>query len=149
MGNPRRGAPFFDDERKKQMNIDAMRGMTADELAEYAKALGFSVPPSTGAEERLDLIVSRRARTAKVRALGMDLEVKVKALRDKRVTDLMAKPSAKFTDEDAEQFMRMVLGEDQYRRVVAAATEDDGTVDVDALGIVFAKLFTSKELKNF
>lgn len=131
------------------MNKETLGRMTAEELREYAKALGITLAPTLGREDMASTIAARRERTATVRALGIDLVVKVKALRDKRVTDLMAKSSASFTDDDAEAFMRLVIGDEQYEMVLGAATEEDGTVDVDALGIVFARLFTSPELKNF
>lgn len=125
-----------------------MARMSAGELDEYARALGFSAAAARDAEGKARLIEERRSRTATVRALGLDLEVPVKRMRDKRVADLVRK-ARDGDDEAAVEAMSLVLGDDQMARVMAAATDEDGTVDANALGVAFARIVTSRELKNF
>ena len=43
----------------------------------------------------------------------------------------------------------LLLGEEQKAELYAACTDEDGTVDVDALALAYVKIFTSDELKNF
>ena len=81
--------------------------------------------------------------------LGMTLTVPVKRLHDKRVSDLMRNGHFP-NEEDATKAMVLLLGEDQYMALVEHCTDDDGTVDVEAIGSVFFKLFyDDPELKNF
>ncbi|TNU89385.1 hypothetical protein FIC87_11340 [Eggerthella lenta] len=129
------------------MDKGCMARMSAAELDEYGEILGVSTAPAKTADEKMRLIERRRARTASVRALGLDLEVPVKRARDKRASDLMAK--ADITDAEVEEVMRILLGDEQMADVERACTDEDGTVDVDAMALAFAKLVTSDELKNF
>ncbi len=129
------------------MNPGYMSRMSSSELDEFAKALGISAKAEKTAQGKAALIDRRRNRRATVRALGMELSVPVKRFRDKRVTDLLGK--GELSDEDTEAAMRLVLGEEQFDEVVAACTDEDGTVDVSAMGFVFVKILTSAELKNF
>lgn len=129
------------------MNKEAMSRMTEAELTAYASQLGVSVAAANGAEEIARLIEHYRGRKANVRAVGLDLVVSVKNLRDKRVVDLLSKENP--TDEEVTESMRLVLGDEQMEMVVEACTDDDGTVDVDAMAFAFCSVFTSEELKNY
>lgn len=129
------------------MNREHMLRMSPAELDAYARAMGFSVKGGKTAEQKAALIEQRRAHAAEVTVLGVPVSVPIKRLRDKRVTDLLAK--ADRTDEDTERMMRLVVGDEAWDELVAAATEDDGTVDNDALGYAIASVVTSRELKNF
>ena len=77
----------------------------------------------------------------------MALEVPIKRIHDKRLSDRIN--SAGSDDEQAEAIMRDLLGEEQMSEVEKACTDEDGTVDVDAYGLVLASILTSEELKNF
>ena len=79
--------------------------------------------------------------------LGLDVEVPVKRARDKRVCDLLAKPNR--TDAETEEAMRLMLGDEQMTELERACTDEDGTVDIDAMALAVAKIITSQELKNF
>lgn len=82
-----------------------------------------------------------------VSVLGVDLRVPVRAAHDLRFTQLVSKPDR--TDDDIETAMTMLLGEEQMGALREAATEDDGTVDQDALAFAYARILSSDELKNF
>lgn len=129
------------------MDKGCMARMSAAELDEYGRLLGISTSPAKTADEKMALIERRRARTASIRVLGLDLEVPVKRARDKRASDLMAK--RELSDAETEEVMRLLLGDEQMAEVERACTDEDGTVDVDAMALAFAKLVTADELKNF
>ena len=124
-----------------------MLRMSAGELDSYARAMGFSVRGAKTAEQKAALIEERRGHVAEVTTLGVTLAVPVKRLRDKRVTDLLSKEGR--TDAETEQMMRLVVGDDGWEALVSAATEEDGTVDTDALVHAISTVVTSRELKNF
>ncbi|WP_165247473.1 hypothetical protein [Adlercreutzia sp. ZJ141] len=120
--------------------------MSAADLDEYARGIGIETGHAKGIDAKMKLIESRRSRVATIRALGIDFEVPVKRAHDKRVSDLL---SGQLRDEDAEQALLLLLGADQMAELTAACTDEDGTVDVGAIGVAFTKILTSPELKNF
>lgn len=129
------------------MNSEQMRRMSAAELDAYAKVMGFSVRGAKTAEQKAALIERRRAHAASLTLLGVPVEVPVKRMHDKRVTDLLSKDGR--TDEETERMVRLIVGDESWDALVAAATEEDGTVDNDALGYAVVALLTSRELKNY
>ena len=129
------------------MRREFLMEMTDAEIDEYAGALGVDTTRLRGQKAKLRLIEERRERVATVSALGMELEVPVKRLHDKRLTDRIRKP--RHTDEETEQIMREILGQEQFDAVVDRCTDEDGTVDVDAMALVYVKVLTSGELKIF
>lgn len=129
------------------MRRESMERMTLEELDEYGKVVGVPVGHASSAEDKMRLIERARERVATVRAVGLDLRITYKALHDKRASDLLAKPNR--TDEETDEALGLVLGDDQKAELYAACTDEDGTVDVDALAIAYVKIFTSDELKNF
>lgn len=129
------------------MNKEAMARMSSEELDEYGKLLGLTMKVAKSKDEKAAFIERRREKVANVHALGLDLQVPVKRMSDKRVTDITNNP--KSTDDDLVQAMTLILGEEQFGEVMKAVTEEDGTVDVNALGYCFSTIITSDELKNF
>lgn len=129
------------------MNRECMERMSASELDEYAKSCGIEVSHARDKKDKLRIISERRERVASVRALGIDFEIPVKRVHDKRLTDLLGKHD--MTDEDMTEAMVMMLGREQFDELVAACTDDDGTVDVNAMGVAYVRIVTSSELKNF
>lgn len=121
--------------------------LSAAELDEYASALGVDTTKLRGQKAKLRLIEERRERVATIPVLGLDLRVPVKRLHDKRLTDRIRKP--RHTDEETEEIMRDLLGQEQFDSVVERCTDEDGTVDVDAMALAYVKVLTSGELKNF
>lgn len=129
------------------MNRECMERMSASELDEYAKSCGIEVSHAKDKQDKLRIISERRERVATVRALGIDFEIPVKRVHDKRLTDLLGKQD--MTDEDMTEAMVMMLGREQFDELVAACTDDDGTVDVNAMGVAYVRIVTSSALKNF
>lgn len=127
------------------MNKEAMARMSADELDEYGRLLGIEMKPARTVAQKVALISAKRDRTATVTALGMQFEVPMKALTDKRVTDVLSSPSR--TDEDVYRTLGVLLGE-QMGRLMEACTDEDGAIDSGALALAFVKIVTSDELKN-
>lgn len=128
------------------MNKAAMERMSAEELDEYGKLLGIEMRPAKTEAQKIALILTRRERTATVCALGMQFEVPMKALSDKRVTDILQ--SDERTDADVLSVLEVMLGEGQFARLIEAVTDEDGTIDVNALALAFVRIVTSDELKN-
>ena len=127
------------------MNKEAMARMSAEELDEYGRVLGIEMRPAKTAAQKMALIGSKRDRTATVTALGMQFEVPMKALSDKRVTDVLS--DAARTDADVYRTLGLMLGE-QMGELVHAVTDEDGTVDSAAIALAFVRIITSDELKN-
>lgn len=127
------------------MNKEAMARMSAEELDEYGRVLGIEMRPAKTAAQKAALIAAKRERTATVTALGMQFEVPMKALTDKRVTDVLSDPAR--TDEDVYRTLDVLLGA-QMGELVDACTDEDGTVDSAAIALAFVRIVTSDELKN-
>ena len=125
------------------MNPKYLEKMSVAELDDYAKAIG--IPKLVGStEDRIKTISKRRSKKVIIRALGVDWEVPVKAMSDKRVTECVAN----LNDENGEKVLRIILGEEQFEKLEEVCTEEDGTFDLNALGTVYTKIVTSRELKN-
>lgn len=129
------------------MKRENLARMSAKEIDEYAKALGIRKLDGKSADDKIAALDRRLSRVATIDVLGLSLEVPVKALKDKRVSDLMEKPDP--TDTDCETILRLIIGDEQFDQLVDACTEDDGYIDVAALGYAFTKVITSPQLKNF
>ena len=129
------------------MDIGHMRRMGADEIDAYARSIGIATGGARDVEAKIRLVEKRRSRVATVCALGVDLDIPVKRAADMRVTDLLNKEGR--TREDIREAFVTMLGERQYSELVAAATDEDGTVDEAALGFAFNSILDSPELKNF
>ncbi len=128
------------------MRTEYLLQMTPADLDEYARACGIDVSGARGVREKVDVIQGRRERVATIPVLGTTVEVPVKRMHDKAVTDAVANIRS---DEDMARAMGMLLGEGQWEDLVARCTDDDGAVDNEALGLACATVITSDELKNF
>lgn len=129
------------------MKHEALMNMSKTDLDNYAKMIGLDVSNKKTIPKKVEAIESRRQRVGEIDVLGVHLVIPIKRLQDKRVTDLVGKQSQ--TDEEASELMMLVLGEEQYQSIIAAATDDDGTVDVIAMGLALATILNSPELKNY
>ena len=129
------------------MRTEALNAMTDEELEQYARTLGFTTKAAKSHDAKVRLIAKRRERGVDVSALGVDLRVPVRAAHDLRFTQLINKPDR--TDDETEAAMTMQLGEEQMGALREAATEDDGTVDQDALAFAYMRVLSSDELKHF
>lgn len=129
------------------MRRETLERMSEQEVDEYAKLLGIELAPCETLDDKLGMIERRRDRCAIVTALGIDFEIPIKRVHDKRIADILG--SRKSTDEDTYRAMELLLGEGQTRRLIDACTDEDGTVDSDALGLAFVRILSSDSLKNF
>lgn len=128
------------------MNHAYLERMSASEIMEYAQSIGITALPKLPADAR-SYIEKRRARVATVSALGINFDIPVKRAHDKRLSDLMGKPD--MTDAGMEAAMRLLLGDDQFAQLVEACTDEDGTVDVNAMSVAYVRIITADKLKNF
>ncbi len=128
------------------MKKEYLLKMSDEELAGYMKMLGISSKATKTREAKIELIERRRAKTETIDVLGIPIEVSVKKLRDRRVLDAY---QAATTDAQMEAVARQIIGDEQMDALAVAATDEDGTVDVDALGYAIATILTNKKVKNF
>lgn len=129
------------------MNSEFLRAMGPDELDAYAQALGFSAKAGKTAAAKVKIIEERRARTASVTVIGVQLEIPIKRAHDARVDELLGREGR--TREDVVAAFDLLLGPEQHAELTRAATDEDGTVDDAALSLAYNALLASKELKNF
>lgn len=129
------------------MNPDRMRSMSASELDAYAEALGFSARAGRTADAKIKIIEERRGRAAELSVLGVQLSVPVKRAHDGRFSALLDKKDR--TNDDVRDAFVFLLGEEQHAELVAAATDEDGTLDEAAIAYAYNALLDSRELKNF
>lgn len=129
------------------MRKEVLETLSASELEGYAAVIGVDVSNVKTKKARIARIVEARERTADINALGMTLTVPIKRLHDKRVTDRLN--GGVVDDEELMEIMAAILGEDQLAAIEAHCTDEDGTVDVDAYGVILAAVINSDELKNF
>ncbi len=123
-----------------------MDALDDGELAAYASALGVRGAKRKGRDTLVADLSERRERVATVRVFGRSFAVPMRRVRDKRVSDLLA--TSPMTDEALMGAAELLLGEAQVEELVGLCTEDDGTVDSDALAVALNRVFTSEELKN-
>lgn len=124
-----------------------MLEMSEAELDEYARVLGVGLGKVRGQAAKVDAICERRARVARIDVLGITIEVPVRALHDKRVTDrLDGRPKS---DAELEEILRDIVGDAQMAAIEERCTDEDGVVDVEAYGLALSRIVTSKDLKNF
>lgn len=129
------------------MKHEVLMGMSKNELDEYAKIIGLDVSGKKTVAQKVEAIEKRRERTVEVDVLGLTLTIPIKRMRDKRVTDLVDKRP--MSDEDATELLSLIVGDAQMTLLVENVTDEDGTVDVDAMGLAMARILGSDDLKNF
>lgn len=128
------------------MKREAMEAMSDSDLAMYAGRLGIDA----GGKERaalIDEIEARRAERAKLNLIGVDVEVPIRKMHDKKTLDLIN--SSPMTDLKADKVMLALLGKEQVAKIRAAATDEDGVVDTDAYYLAFWALVSSDALKKY
>lgn len=129
------------------MKQAAMMEMSSEDIDLYAKVIGTDTTTLKTKKAKVEKVLEHRERRADIDLLGITVAVPIKNLHDKRVSDLVNSPTR--SDASLEKAMTLILGDEQMDRLMAAATDDDGLVDNDALGFAFTKLITSDELKNY
>ncbi|MBQ9058521.1 MAG: hypothetical protein IJ125_05005 [Atopobiaceae bacterium] len=130
------------------MKHEYLMEMSESELANYAQACGIDISKAKGHAAKVELIESARERTAELSTIGMKLVIPIKNLHDKRVSDMLSALDIS-NNADVELAMRAILGDAQFEALVKHCTEDDGYVDIDALGTAIHAVLSSQELKNF
>lgn len=120
--------------------------MSSDELDEYASVIGASVSGMDSIAEKVSAIESRRERTHEISLFGTLFVIPVRNIRDKRFQDAAR---GILTDGDAEIAARLALGDEQWEKLIVLATDEDGVVDIDALGMAVARILSNPELKNY
>lgn len=129
------------------MRREILLSLDDPEVDEYARALGVDTTGLKTVKAKVDLIDEARARSADVDALGMTVSIPIKRLHDLNVIDKLNGKA--LSDEDYKALCVDVLGEDQTRAIYDHCTDDDGTVDVEGVGLVLRKVFYSDAAKNF
>lgn len=120
--------------------------MSPADVDAYAASCGIDTTRLRGVKAKARLVQERRERVATIPVLGTTVDVPVRRMHDKRVTDAV---NGIRTDDDMAEAMRMLLGDEQWDGLVARCEDEDGAVDNDALGYACAAILSSDELKNF
>ena len=128
------------------MKRESIERMSDEELEQYARLLGVILDAAHSRDEKISLVERKREKRVTVTALGIDFDITIRRVRDKRVSDLLARGNR--TDEETDEAIRLLLGDGQYQTLLDAVTDDDGVVDVDAMGLAFVRIITADELKN-
>lgn len=128
------------------MKKEVLLSMGAEELDKYGSIIGVNVSDMPEVSDKVSAIMSARERTHEVRLLGALFHIPVRNIRDKRFQDAL---SNGFTDASVELAARLALGDEQWEKLVDRVTDNDGVVDVDALGMAIAQIISNPELKNY
>ncbi len=120
--------------------------MAPDELDEYASIIGLNTKGMDKVAEKVSAITSKRETTCEMVLLGAVFSIPVRNVHDKRFQDAI---SGIMSDEKAETAARLVLGDEQWERLIQHVTDDDGVIDIDALGLAVSKIINNPELKNY
>lgn len=129
------------------MNAKYLDMMNAEELEDYAQILGFTTKAAKTKAAKVQLIETKRSESAEVEIFGTKFTIPKKKFHDKTISDLLSKPAR--TDDDFVEAIRMLLGDEQYETIYEAVRDEDGTVDIDGLILVYVRLFQNEALKNF
>lgn len=128
------------------MRKEILEQMSDAELVDYARTLGIKAGDVHKAKDKVSLIFNRWEREEEITVYGETFKVKAKTLKDKKFVDLVAAPNA--TDEQMAEALLILLGEEQVKKLYELCTDEDGTVDINAVGIAFAQIVSSPQLKN-
>ena len=129
------------------MNAKYLDMMNAEELEDYAQILGFTTKAAKTKAAKVQLIETKRSESSEVEIFGIKFVIPKKKFHDKTISDLLSKPTR--TDDDFVEAIRMLLGDEQYETIYEAVRDEDGTVDIDGLILVYVRLFQNEALKNF
>lgn len=129
------------------MKTEYMLQMSPKEVDDYAKLIGVDVTDLKTKKAKVERIQSARQRTADISVLGMEIHVPIRIFHDKRLSDRLRGQT--LDDEGYEQLVADIIGREQSDALVERCTDDDGLVDVDALGVAMTRILYSTELKNF
>lgn len=128
------------------MKKENLERMSEAEIIQYAEALGIPKKAIKAANNKAEFVWNRWNQEVTVSAVGLDLKIPAKLLRDKDLINALANPN--LTDDQADKIIMRLLGETQYNALIDACTDDEGVVDVVAMGVAFGRILSSHELKN-
>lgn len=128
------------------MNPAYLKRMSGKELDAYARQLGIDTTKKKSLAAKMQAIEDDRERTAEVDVLGIQLSVRKSKIRDKRVTDVFN--GGAMTDADIEAAMRLLVGDEGWDEVIVACTDEDGSVDVDAMTYATMRIIDADAVKN-
>ena len=130
------------------MKKEYLLAMSESELDLYGRACGIDTTAAKGVKAKAALIAQARERTADIHVMGMTLTVPIKKMRDKTVGDRI-EAGALQSNAKIEELMVDLLGAEQWEAIIERCTDEDGTVDIDAFGVIVAEILSSTELKNY
>ncbi len=132
------------------MRSEILLEMSPEEVDAYAKLLGVNTTGLKTVRAKVNLIEKRRAKEAEIDVFGLTIRIPIKRAHDKRYVDMYVKGTKDgLTDEEAMEMLLSLIGEDQYQALVDRCTEEDGTIDNDAVTLGVAMIVGADELKNF
>lgn len=129
------------------MRHETLARMSEVQLDAYADLLGIDTRNIDGVDAKVDEIESRRGRVAEVGVLGITVTIPMKRLHDRRIMDRYSGKA--MTNSTLEDFIRDLVGDDQMDAIRDACTDEDGTVDSEALLYAYTCINGADELKNF
>lgn len=129
------------------MRTEALKAMTAEELEDYARAMGFTLKALTDKDDKVDMIQRRRARSVTVPVFGIDLDIEVRRFRSSRFADVIQSPRR--TGEQLIGAFKGLLGDGQFSRLLDACADEDGETDEDALAVAMNRILDCEDLKNY
>ncbi len=130
------------------MRKEYLQEMSASEIDTYAKCIGVDTSKAKQKARKIAIICESRERSAEIDVLGMTLSVPIKKMHDKRITD-RASNVVDLSELEFEQLMVDIIGQEQMDALSERCTDEDGTVDIDALALALTSVITSDKLKNF
>lgn len=129
------------------MRKETLLSLSGAEIDRYAEVLGIDTTKLKAKAAKVERIEKARQRTADIEAMGLTLTVPIKKMHDKRITDRMS--VGRLSDSQLDALMTDLLGEEQVAKVYEHCTDEDGTIDVEAVALVYTTIISSDELKNF
>ena len=129
------------------MRKETLLSLSGAEIDRYAEVLGIDTTKLKAKAAKVERIEKARQRTADIEAMGLTLTVPIKKMHDKRITDRMN--VGRLSDSQLDALMTDLLGEEQVAMVYEHCTDEDGTVDVEGVALVYGSIINSDELKNF
>lgn len=129
------------------MKRETLLKLDESQLAAYASILGVDVSSIKTAKAKVNAIEKARERVASIDVFGTTIEIPIKRLHDLNITKKL--DGGNKSDAEVLNVMREILGDDQMQVVYDLCTDDDGTIDAEAVSLALFTIANSDELKNF
>lgn len=129
------------------MKRETLLKLSNKEIDAYAQTIGVDVSGCKTKALKADAIEKARARVADIQVMGITLHIPVKRLHNLNITTRL---NGQITsDAELMDITKQIIGDEQMDKLYAACTDDDGTIDSEAVSLAIATIITSEELKNF